>query len=1367
MLNIFRPETARWFTGNLGEPTAAQLAAWPAIAAGRHALVSAPTGTGKTLAAFLALIDRLKAEAEAGAPAEGVRVIYISPLKSLAADIRENLTRPLEGVGGPALTVGIRTGDTPSSERQRMLRRPPNIFITTPESLYILLTTAKGRGMLATARTVIVDELHALISTKRGAHLMLSLARLDALCERPLQRIGLSATIRPLSLAAEYLAPGSEVTVVAPEVEKRADIAVTGVLPDMRVLPEGTIWPELARKVVEACEGKRTVIAFLEGRAQAERLAGAVNDIAGPGFALTHHGSVSREKRQEAEAALRSGQLRLLCATSSMELGIDVGEVDLVIQVGCPLTVSAALQRMGRAGHAPGRVSVMRVFPKTASDGLWCGLTAEAALSGAIEPARPPRDCLDVLAQHLVSMAADGGYTVDEALSVARAAWPTKDVTREDIESLLRLLAGDWEHAQDRPARPRVLYDRVNGNVLGDKYTRMLALSAGGTIPDRGLFPAVLRDGTRVGELDEEFVFEARIGDRFLLGAFAWRIDEITRDRVIVSQAGGAGAQIPFWRGDGAGRDYGVSLRFGEGLRRIQEARDVESALAALRMDEAAAVNAARHVKDQLKATGCLPDDRTILLEHFMDEAGENQLMVHSLFGRRVNAALALLLQRAASEAMGMDVRAWDDDNGLLLYAMGTEPIPDGLIHTLDPDGAGALLRALLPGTPLFAMAFRYNAGRALMMGARSGKRQALWVQRIRGAEALGLAVGDPDHPLMRETLRECLEDYMDLDALSEVLRGVRSGRIAVREMHLDGPSPMALPMRRQVEAEMMYDYAPIPKAANRAVEDALRQALRAGAGIAPDPALLLRAGQAKRAPEDMEQLHSRMMTEGDFVAGEMDAPIQWLEALHRAGRCLYVEPGLWIPSEQAEDYQKALIEGDGAARLAILRRCLRHRGPQDEGSLRRRYGWDEEEAGALLDRLCADGVALRADGLCYHAEVYDRARRQTIMARRQAVETLPPERYAALLARSLRRPGRPADQLREAVEELIDRPFPLAQWESRLLPARVTGYRPAMLDRLIAGGSFFWRLKDGGLTFHRWEDVDWDAPPLAGGHMEEIEDEELRAVLRALERRGASFAAALSGLTRRRPVIDALLNLAARGLVQADSFAPLRALIALGENRSAAPRRLMRVREMAAQSGRWELARPLRAPDDEKLLARDFARRRLVCRETVESLPWARALETLRVWEYTGKARRGYFVSGLSGIQFARESDYAAVAAGLSAHDDAPVWLHAGDPAQAWGSLLPHLPGRSFLCVAGTAVCLLDGRPAAALERSGERLRLFEPERAGDILAALVRDYQKGCLFPERERLTLRDLPDALDEPLARAGFTREALEWVLWRQG
>ena len=1362
VLGLFHEATARWFAAGVGEPTAVQREAWPAIAGGGHVLVSAPTGTGKTLAAFLVWIDRLKRQAREGTLEDRLQVIYISPLKALGNDIRENLKRPLEGIGGPEIRVAVRTGDTTPSERQKMLRRPPHILITTPESLYLLLTSVRGRDMLSTARAVILDELHVMLDNKRGAHLMLSLARLDALCGAPLQRIGLSATIRPLSLAAAYLAPGEPVSVVAPPMKKRADMQVNSVLPDMRVMAEGSIWTDLCRAVYDQCRGMRTVIAFLEGRAPAEKLAHGVNELAGEGFARTHHGSVSREQRQEAEEQLRSGRLRLLCATSSMQLGIDVGEVDLVLQIGCPLTVSGALQRMGRAGHNPGRVSVMHIFPRTAAEGIPCALTATAALEGEIEPAKPPRGCYDVLAQHLVSMAVDSGYRVDDAWAMIRRAYNFQSVSRETLCGILEMLSGDYEHELDRPVRPRILYDRIHGVVQGDAYSRMLALSAGGTIPDKGMYPAYLADGTRLGELDEEFVFEARVGDKFLLGAFAWRITDIRRDRVVVAPTNPEGAQAPFWKGETLGRAFDTALRFGARLRMLGEAHRagrLEAALAGLHMDEWAARNSARTLREQIEATGCLPDDRTILAEHFADQAGEHQLMIHSIFGRRVNYALSLLLQREAAQAMGVDVRVFDDDDGILLYGIGGKRLPEGLLYLPEPEAAEGILRAMLPSTALFSMAFRYNAARALMMGVRSGRRQPLWVQRMKGAETLSAVADRWEHPLMEETLRECLEDYLDMDGLRRVLEGVRAGTIQVREMRLDAPSPMALPLRRQMEGVLMYDYHPVPAAANAAS----RRALEAQEGVRPAPELLEAQGARRRQPANAQQLHTLLMTEGDLEAGEAQAPIEWLEELAAGGRALYIEPGLWIAAEERELYAKAMEEGDRAARLRLARRCLRYRGPQDGDSLSERYCWTAQACAALLEALRSEGAAVESGGRYYHHELYARAQRQTVMARRQQARTLPPERYAAMMARRLRRPGRPEDQLKEGLEGLLDTPYPLELWEQVLLPARCSGYRPAMLDALLAQGELFWQIHPGEkplLSFHRYGDIDWE------GHMpEQALTEDERTILAALEKRGASFAHALAPLLGARPVLDVLISLAMKGQVRADSLAPLRQWAAMGEGRNQRAKRMARARVMAQQAGRWELARPLKAAEEEALLLQDFARQGILCRETAGRVPWPRAMEMLRVWEYTGQARRGYFIAGLSGAQFILASDYAQISAALQEPGEEALWLNATDPLQCWGKSLPREEGLSFQTLPGTAICLIGGRPAAVLSRQGEALRLLQPEAAGPALQALARDFVQRHIFPWLNRIMLRQYPKEAEPALVEAGFARDMMDWVLWR--
>lgn len=502
VLEIFDEGTRKWFQSALGEPTPVQAKAWPDIAAGRHVLVSAPTGTGKTLSAFLVFLDRMKRQAQEGTLEDGLQLVYVSPLKSLASDIRENLRRPLEGIGGQeAITVGIRTGDTPQRDRQRMVRKPPHILIITPESLYLMLTSKTGQGVLVTARAVIVDELHALIDTKRGAHLMLSLARLDHLCGRPLQRIGLSATIAPLAAAAEYLAP-EEVRIAAPAMGKQLRLEVLGPYADaVRGRRKDPVWEELGALVFQYCQGSRSVIAFVEGRRYAEKLAYYVNTLGGEDFARVHHGSLSREQRTETEEALRDGKLRLLCATSSMELGIDVGEIDQVLQVGCPRTVSSTMQRLGRAGHNPGRTSVMYLFPRTAAECVSCGMTAQLAREGGVELIDPPPQCLDVLAQHLVSMAAFRSYSLDEVMEVLPRAWNFRDITREDVQAVLCMLAGDYEHERDIPVRPRILYDRIHERVEGDSYSRMLAVSAGGTIPDKGLYTVRTEDGDLPGLL--------------------------------------------------------------------------------------------------------------------------------------------------------------------------------------------------------------------------------------------------------------------------------------------------------------------------------------------------------------------------------------------------------------------------------------------------------------------------------------------------------------------------------------------------------------------------------------------------------------------------------------------------------------------------------------------------------------------------------------------------------------------------------------------------------------------------------------------------------------------------------------------------
>lgn len=1373
---MFYPLTKKWFEAKLGKPTPVQLEAWPAINNGSHVLVSAPTGTGKTLSAFLIFIDRLKTRAREGTLKRELSLIYISPLKSLAGDIRENLKKPLDGITAEekaagvfmpefgldsGIAVSVRTGDTPTADRRRMTKTPPHILITTPESLYLLLSSASGRNMLKTAESIILDELHAMIDTKRGAHLMLSLARLDVLCGKPLQRIGLSATIEPLELAAAYLSPGgADVAIAAPKTHKDYTIAVTSPIDDMHILPQGTIWPEIARAVYEQCEDARSVIVFVDGRMYSEKLAYYVNAIAGEGFARTHHGCVSKEQRRQAEDELRSGKLRLLCATSSMELGIDVGDIDKVVQIAYPRSISSVMQRLGRAGHNPGRVSVMHMFPRTATEGLYCGLTARVAMDGGVERSKPPTLCFDVLAQHLVSMAAGDGYGVDDVLTLLSGAYPFRDVTKSDIKDILAMLSGDYEHQRDLPVRPRILYDRINERVEGDAYSRMLAVSTGGTIPDTGMFAVKTENNVKLGELDEEFVFEARVGDKFLLGSFAWKIARMDKDTVTVTPSTAEGAQPPFWRHFYMARKYQTGIAFGRHMAKLTEARDYDGLINVMMgfgMDEPSAVNAAGVIERQIEATGVLPDHRTIILEHFSDEAGDHQLMVHSIFGRQINAPLAILMQEAARRTSYMDASVYEDDDGILLMSGGV--IPDCLIQSIPPESARPVLEAILPATPLFHTTFRYNAARALLMGVRKGHRQPLWVQRLRGAEMLDMVVRHADHPLMRETRRECLEDYWDLPGLEEILGRVQSGEIQIRELYREEPSPFSLPLRRQAESNLLYEYHPTTTAIGRAAEEALKDVQR----IKPAPQELARAAERSRLPEDERALHSLLMMEGDALAGEIGVPHEWFESLAAAGRALYIEPGLWIAAEQAEEYETALEEGNRETRLRIVRRVLRYRGPQDSESIAGRYFWYEDEGSDLLNSLVEAGQAVADGDLFYHADLYERAMRETVWARRKQARTVPAERYAALLASKIKINAPAAEQLEQALRSMLDKPFPIEAWESSILPARVTGYRGNLLDNLLTAGGFYWCINDGNLAFHAYDNAAWDADLKTAA--ESLDGDE-RIVYETLLARGASFATAMSSLLDGRSPHDALFALMEKGLAHADSFVPVRQWLNRDKTAKVTARQRVNARVMALTSGRWELSRPRQAVSLENAIHTAFDRHILLCRETAVDLgyPWSEALEKLRVWEFTGQVRRGYFVEGLSGAQFIRESDYTWVIRGLDNTGAGEiVWLPASDPRQPWGRIIRHKPDRSFICVAGSAVSLMDGVPVALFERSGQLLRVFDFDAIPEALSVFTEDYNNRRLYPGKSRLTVKEYPAEAAEALSSAGFSKVMMDYML----
>ncbi len=1394
VLDLFSPPTKKWFEKAFGAPTKVQEETWPAVMEEKPVLVSAPTGTGKTLSAFLVFIDRLKATARAGELEEKLYVIYVSPLKSLAGDIRENLNRPLDGIGEAEeelygektqINVAIRTGDTIQRDRQRMIKHPPHILIITPESLYLMLTGKSSRSILHTTQAIIIDELHAMIDTKRGAHLMLSIARLDQLCGRPVQRIGLSATIEPLELAADYLSPEKAV-IVAPAMEKKVKIEIKGTLPRIGRRKD-PVWEELGSEVYKQCQGSKSVIAFSEARRYAEKTAYYVNQLGGDGFARVHHGSLSKEQRLETEKTLRDGSLRLLCATSSMELGIDVGDIDQVLQIGCPRTISSTMQRLGRAGHNPGRISYMYMYPRTAPEGLYCGMTAEIARRGGVEKAAPPRMCFDVLAQHLVSMSTIG-YTVEEALEIIKRTYSFRNVTKKDIQDILGMLAGDYEHSREIPVRPRILYDRIHESVTGDTYSRMLAVAAGGTIPDKGLYTIKTEDNVNLGELDEEFVYETRIGDKIVLGSFAWRILRQDKNAVIVAPTSADGARLPFWKGEIKGRSLSTSLEFGKLIRKFAKGIEEDTILedlAKLGMNESAAESAADFLKRQIEATGILPDDRTIIVEHFTDHTGCHQIMVHALYGKRVNAPLAMLMQHAAGKVMNINVGCVDEEDGFLLYPYGEEVLPEGLIYAILPKGARKILEAMLPVTPAFNMTFRYNAARALMMGMKGQGRQPLWLQRLKSTEMLDFLIEEKNHPLIRETRRECLEEIWDIDGVLEILNGIQSGTIAVREVYTDLPSPMSLPLQWQVEAAEMYSYSP--------TTDGLRQAvlgeLNALDGMKPAAEDLKRQQERKKHPESADQLHSLLMMEGDLLVEELwelgsrEDMTAWIEELTGQGTVVYIEPGLWIAAEQQKEYERALEQYDKEALVHILRRMFYYRGGMGLKQICERYFLEEGLTGNILKELLETDSIVEDDSVYYHAKQYSLARKATIRGLRAQTATQPGEAYAAMMAAGAEKNASPAEQLEMAVKQYCGQAFPAAWWETVIFSRRVKGYRENLLDQFLAGGEYFWRFNaEGNLCFERYEDIDWEQPvPESGEDL--TADEQL--LYQELCRRGASFMRAFNSLTLAGSAQEGLLSLARKGYVCADSFLPVRQWLNWDKIKKATPRARVNARVMALSTGRFDIVRPLKERSMEEWLEQLLREQKILCRETyrrpeigkdinpeehMQNTGWGKALEVLRIWEYTGRVRRGYYVAGMSGAQFVKAEDYEGVVLALQryANQQEVVWLNAADPCQIWGKALAVKEGKDFMNIPGTLVALWGGKPVAVLERQGKILRFLEDgmrdKKIMDILKELVSLYKQKRLLPDKKRLVLKEYPETAEATLKKVGFHKEMLDYVLY---
>ena len=1394
------PATRSWFERAFGSPTPAQELAWPAIATGAHVLVQAPTGSGKTLAAFLQGIDRLN-----DTPGKGLRLLYVSPLKALNYDIERNLRGPLAGLRS-SLAVGVRTGDTSQRDRQRMLRHPPDVLITTPESLYLLLTS-QGREMLRGVETVILDEVHAVAGTKRGAHLAVSLERLARVAAQPFQRIGLSATQRPLAEIGRWVVgSGGEITLVDAGQRKELDLEVVIPVEDLRdldarnhlsqpVVQDGvemdpgyeatshSIWPSMYPALLELVRAHRSTIVFVNNRRLAERLALRINELAEEEVARAHHGSLAREQRVLIEEDLKAGRIPCLVATSSLELGIDMGAVDLVVQVESPKSVARGLQRVGRAGHELGAVSKGRIFPKFRADLLECAVVAKAMREGAIEETAIPRNALDVLAQQVVAICAEEEIAVDELHALVRGAYPFADLSREQLENVLDMLAGRYPSDEFAELRPRIVWDRTAGVIRGRQGARRLAVTNAGTIPDRGLYGVFqVGDGGRVGELDEEMVYEAREGQTFMLGASTWRIEEITRDRVLVSPAPGVPGAVPFWKGEGVGRPYELGRKIGEASRTLSALSDGRAATRLreeYHLDERAAKNLLAFLRDQQRQ-GALPTDRTVVVERFRDEIGDWRVCVLTPFGGRVHAPWAMALQAKLRDTLSLEVQSLWSDDGIALHFPDADAPPSLSELLVEPEELEDLVVQEVGRTALFGSRFRENAGRALLIPRRRpGQRTPLWQQRLKAQSLLEVARPYGSFPIILETYRECLQDVFDLPALRGILHGLRSRELDLVELETPSASPMASSLLFDYVATYMYE-DDTPAAERRAQALSLdRELLRELLGQEElrdllDPGALADVESSLRpVPRNADELHDLLRRVGELRDAEVDAGFaETLVRERRAFRAHVGAAGALVAAEDAGLYRdafgvmppgglpEAFLEPVEGPLERVVLRFARSRGPFTTGELARRYALEPDAAESMLLGLEARDLLVRGElrpgGIerewC-DADVLRRIRRATLAALRREIE--PAERAA--LGRFL--PGwhgidRRAT-LREALVPLQGLALPVSLWESELLPRRVPGYQPASLDQICASGEVVWvgAGLDRVALYYR-EDAPLLGPPSAGEPLSGPAHDALRAALS----RSAEFWLDLLSSAELDPAdaLPALWELVWAGEVTNDAWAPLRAKRRYGvPTAERRPRRFSRSRGSGevATAGRWSLASRLfaasntvsqaqgRRPLAELLLERQG----IVTRDGVraEGIPggYGAVYGELRALETVGACRRGYFVEGLGGAQFALPGAVERLRELRKAEDDEPLVLAAADPAQPYGGVLPW-PRRAAARaarVAGAHVVLIGGEAALYVERGGRSLLpLREPEAewlrpALEALVAWVRADRGRRLSVER----------------------------------
>jgi ATP-dependent Lhr-like helicase len=1335
---MFHPAVAGWFAGRFGRPTEAQSRGWAEISSGHDTLLMAPTGSGKTLAAFLFGLDSLVRRAPL---TDGIRILYVSPLKALGADVERNLQSPLREIEAHALAHGLlippirtalRTGDSSPSDRARILKQPPHVLITTPESLYLLLTSERGRKVLGTAETVIVDEVHALAGNKRGAHLALSLERLDALCGRRLQRIGLSATVEPAEEVARFLVGHAANGVPNPcrlvdaGRKQPLDLGIEVPKETLGAVASRNAWGDIHERLIALINEHKTTLIFVPSRRLAERVAHDLEQKLGEGVVQAHHGALAKRTRQSVERRLQTGELKAVVATASLELGIDIGAVELVCQLGSPRAVSVLRQRVGRAAHVVGGVPKGRIFALTRDELLECAAGVRAMREGLIDRAVWREAPLDILAQQLVAICGAAPSTVGELWSLVRRAAPYASLPRSEFDAVLDML-GDGTATRRGRSGAHLHLDRINQKARGRRGARLAALTSGGAIPDKADY-TVVEDPTEavVGTLDEDFAIESMAGDIILLGSTSWRIRRVEAGRVRVENAHGQPPTIPFWNGEGLTRTEELSREVAR-LRTDLAGRDRQSGIALLMeeccLERGGAEQAWDYVAEGARTLGAVPTHKTVVAERFFDESGGMQLVIHAPFGARLNRAWGLALRKKFCRSFDFELQAAASDDAILL-SIGPQhsfPLDSIFAFVNERNARETVLQAALQ-SPMWETRWRWNSTRALaVLRHTGGKRTPPPILRMRAADLLaavfpaatgcqdnhgGVMRDDldlPDHPLVWETNRDCLEEAMDVAGLERVLRQIAAGEIECLARDTVAPTPWSHAILNSMPYTFLDD-APLEERRARAVMtsrpgDLLPEDLTR---LDPEAIRSVLEELAEQGPRDADELHDHLCTVGCVSPREDWRP--WFEELHAAGRATF-HSGRWAAVEKLP-----ALSGDDGPRF-MVNGFLQSSAPVTAADVAAALDLPRDRVDDALARLEADGIVLQVSGTWCDRRILQRIHRRTLFALRESVKPVPPSELIRFLFRWQHvQPGarlHGAEGVLKVIEQLEGLELQPAAWERDILPARIENYDPAWLDELCFSGEVAWarlhattieeddqKRVTGAISLYLRAHASW----LLDEHHPASLPERAQRLFDELQRRGAAFASDLAASLKINDVDDALWELVRAGAVAADGFSGLRALI-------------LRTPKRRTLQGRWAILprapRPVGPFGDGSPVdhARLYLRRYgVVMRQILEresaAPPWRDLLAVYRRLEARGEIRGGRFVSGLTGEQFALPEAVESLRALGRSRESEEVSVAATDPLNLVGILTP---GPRVPAVAGHSVLFRDGAPVVALRTLNE----------------------------------------------------------------